>query len=371
MSNDAAVIEIIEKLDKVRNDIDRELNKSLFTRLHRRTPEEIAVSNANTKHVKNKTYQTSPKERILSALDRVEPKKYKNDDDIISIVYAHAGLTNDSPVSKHLVELIKHYITSKESVYKALNNSGSAEDPTIQLLKHTLHARKLFGRNNNVNEHGLRKNVNEHGLRKNIKITLSNLIELYVQQGKLPEAIHFLRHELKHTPTEDTPYIGACLIHLAEVYIKMDNIKSAMEALKILESVERNENENNYPTVGSLHNLFTRHHKGGYTKKAMTPLCPPGQVLRFGFAIKSKTRKLCAPGIGKLKEGQLAKFGYVNVVHKTVEARRAALDKAVKEFGALSVFRKLNAVYVYGRRSAKESSKIFKEDRDWVKGKYM
>ena len=126
--------------------------------------------------------------------------------------------------------------------------------------------------------------------------------------------------------------------------------------------------------------------QGGGTKKApssrrMTKsLCPSGQVLRFGSTRKLKkgskkynrsTRKLCAPGIGKLKEGQLAKFGYVNVVHKTTEVRRAALDKAVKEFGALSVFRKLNAVYVYGRRSAKESSKIFKEDRDWIKGKYM
>jgi len=229
-------------------------------------------------------------------------------------------------------------------------------------LKHTLQARKLLGRNNNINE---------RGLHKNIKITLSNLVELYVQQGKLKEATHFLRHELKHTHTKDTPYIEACLIHLAEVYIKMDNIKSAVEALKTLESIERNVNENGN-SVGSLHKLFTRHpHTGGYTKKAPTPLCPPGQVLRFGFTRKSKTRKQCVPGIGKLKEGQLAKFGYSDVVHKTVEVRRAALDKAVKEFGALSVFRKLNAVYVYGRRSAKESSKIFKEDRDWVKGKYM
>jgi pyoverdine/dityrosine biosynthesis protein Dit1 len=110
--------------------------------------------------------------------------------------------------------------------------------------------------------------------------------------------------------------------------------------------------------------------------------CPPGQVLRFGFTRKFKqskqskkfsrlTRKRCVPGIGKLKQGQLAKFGYLDVVHKTTETRHAALDKAVKEFGALSVFRKLNAVYVYTRKSAKESSKIFKEDRDWIKSKYM
>jgi len=125
---------------------------------------------------------------------------------------------------------------------------------------------------------------------------------------------------------------------------------------------------------------LTKSSRGGGTKKApssrqMTKsLCPSGQVLRFGSTRKKgrrSTRKLCVPGIGKLKEGQLAKFGYTDVVHKTTEVRRAALDKAVKEFGPLSVFRKLNAVYVYTRKSAKESSKIFKEDRDWIKGKYM
>ena len=127
---------------------------------------------------------------------------------------------------------------------------------------------------------------------------------------------------------------------------------------------------------------LTTSSRGGGTKKApssrrMTKsLCPSGQVLQFGSTRKLKkgrrsTRKLCVPGIGKLKEGQLAKFGYTDVVHKTTEVRRAALDKAVKEFSPLSVFRKLNAVYVYTRKSAKESSKIFKEDRDWVKSKYM
>ena len=125
---------------------------------------------------------------------------------------------------------------------------------------------------------------------------------------------------------------------------------------------------------------YSSYSRGGGTKKApssrrMTKsLCPSGQVLQFGSTRKKgrrSTRKLCGPGIGKLKEGQLAKFGYTVVVHKSAEARRAALDKAVKEFGALSVFRKLNAVYVYTRKSAKESSKIFKEDRDWIKSKYM
>jgi hypothetical protein len=51
-------------------------------------------------------------------------------------------------------------------------------------------------------------------------------------------------------------------------------------------------------------------------------------------------------------------------------ARHAALAKAVKEFGSLGVWRKLNAVYVYTRRTAPEASKTFKADRDWVRATY-
>ncbi len=85
----------------------------------------------------------------------------------------------------------------------------------------------------------------------------------------------------------------------------------------------------------------------------------PGKGLRTG-----------GPGIGPLREGDLARFGYHDVVRMTAGQRHIALHRAVEKYGALTVFRKLNAVYVYTRNTAKASSRIFKTDRDWVKEHY-
>jgi hypothetical protein len=76
------------------------------------------------------------------------------------------------------------------------------------------------------------------------------------------------------------------------------------------------------------------------------------------------------PGIGPLRVGELARFGYEHVTTLTTGRRHLALARAVSTYGALSVFRKLNAVYVYTRRTAPASSRIFKADRDWVKATY-
>jgi hypothetical protein len=80
-----------------------------------------------------------------------------------------------------------------------------------------------------------------------------------------------------------------------------------------------------------------------------------------------QTRKV---RIGPLKTNDLGKYGYTHVKRMTVEARREALTKAVAAYTALSVFRKLNAVYVLTRgktRKSNTSSRIFLKDRDWVK----
>lgn len=77
------------------------------------------------------------------------------------------------------------------------------------------------------------------------------------------------------------------------------------------------------------------------------------------------------PGIGPLREGDLSRFGYDKVTTLSVGQRHLALARAVREYGALSLFRKLNAVYVYTRRSSPASSRIFKADRDWVRATYM
>ena len=75
-------------------------------------------------------------------------------------------------------------------------------------------------------------------------------------------------------------------------------------------------------------------------------------------------------GIGKLREGDLAQFGYEHVTSLDAPRRHLALGRAVAKYGALTVFRKLNAVYVYTRNTAPASSRVFKADRNWVKAYY-
>uniref|UniRef100_A0A6C0AJC5 Uncharacterized protein n=1 Tax=viral metagenome TaxID=1070528 RepID=A0A6C0AJC5_9ZZZZ len=75
------------------------------------------------------------------------------------------------------------------------------------------------------------------------------------------------------------------------------------------------------------------------------------------------------PGIGPLKEGKLIRKGYA--VTKSRTARHRALNKAVKSYGALSTFRKLNAASTYTKRTSKGKSKTFRTDRNWVRKTFM
>jgi hypothetical protein len=77
-----------------------------------------------------------------------------------------------------------------------------------------------------------------------------------------------------------------------------------------------------------------------------------------------------APGIGALRKGDLTQFGYTDVTSMSEGRRHLALAKAVRTYGALSIWRKLNAVYVYTRNTSPASSRIFKADRDWIKATY-
>jgi hypothetical protein len=71
--------------------------------------------------------------------------------------------------------------------------------------------------------------------------------------------------------------------------------------------------------------------------------------------------------IGPLRRGELKHFGYMNVTTLSMEKRHMALKQAVAFYGALAVFRKLNAVYVLTRKTSPGSSAVFKMDRDWVR----
>lgn len=77
-----------------------------------------------------------------------------------------------------------------------------------------------------------------------------------------------------------------------------------------------------------------------------------------------------APGIGPLRKGDLRRFGYTQVTKMSVERRHLALAAAVKKYGSLTVWRKLNAVFIYTKKTSPESSRVFKADRDWIKQKF-
>ena len=82
-----------------------------------------------------------------------------------------------------------------------------------------------------------------------------------------------------------------------------------------------------------------------------------------------KANKTKKNRIGTLKKGLLIKYGYHNVTSLSVGQRHTAINKAIRAYGALSVSRKLNAVYVYNRKTNPSAARIFKADRDYVLAK--
>lgn len=105
-----------------------------------------------------------------------------------------------------------------------------------------------------------------------------------------------------------------------------------------------------------------------YTKKGKHSLVPEQCIRDRGAPGKGYTRG--GPGIGPLRKGELAKYGYKNIQQLSERERHVALEKAIKAYGSLGVWRKLNAVQVYSRRLAPNASRIFKADMDWVRSKY-
>ena len=113
---------------------------------------------------------------------------------------------------------------------------------------------------------------------------------------------------------------------------------------------------------------FTVRRKGKlYTvrpKKNMTYV-PPSCIRNRGLPGKGPKE---GDGIGSLRKGELIKYGYSYRLPDSV--RHKALNKAIKAYGALSVYRKLDAVAKYSMRTAPDASKIFKIDRDWIRANH-
>jgi len=155
---------------------------------------------------------------------------------------------------------------------------------------------------------------------------------------------------------------------------------------------------------GATQKMARRLKSAGLTSSTVnaSKACPPGKILRKAYIRKFKTnvrergytvkrgsqvyraypksrstiveaacikdRGLAGKGpqeLTPLRKGELQKYGYS--YRKSDLDRHEALRKAAKEFGALGVYRKLDAVAKLSVRAAPRASAVFKKDRDWVK----
>jgi hypothetical protein len=73
-------------------------------------------------------------------------------------------------------------------------------------------------------------------------------------------------------------------------------------------------------------------------------------------------------GIGKLRKGELIKYGYQYRLSDSL--RHSALKRAIDRYGALSIYRKLDAVSKLSLRTAPDASEVFSKDRDWIKNNF-
>ncbi len=110
---------------------------------------------------------------------------------------------------------------------------------------------------------------------------------------------------------------------------------------------------------------FTVRRKGTvYTvrPKANSIRVPPSCIKDRGLPGKGPIE---GEGIGKLRKGELIKYGYQYRLSDSL--RQTALRKAIKRYGPLSVYRKLDAVAKLSLRTAPDASKIFARDRNWIR----
>jgi hypothetical protein len=116
--------------------------------------------------------------------------------------------------------------------------------------------------------------------------------------------------------------------------------------------------------------------------------CPPGKSPRISYTRRVKrangssksirVKSSCVKGtvsrvptnqrIGPLRKGELQRFGYSYKLPEST--RHSSLKAAIKELGALNIYRKLDAVSKLSVTTNPIASKAFAEDRDWIRSNY-
>lgn len=116
------------------------------------------------------------------------------------------------------------------------------------------------------------------------------------------------------------------------------------------------------------------------TRKA----CPAGKAPRAGYTRhvtkangsrqSVRVKAACVKGgskvtIGPLRKGELQRFGYSYKLPESI--RHSSLRAAIKQLGALDVYRKLDAVAKLSVTANPSSSRVFAADRDWIRSHYV
>jgi hypothetical protein len=126
--------------------------------------------------------------------------------------------------------------------------------------------------------------------------------------------------------------------------------------------IKRKDYERKYSTAVVARG-YTVRRKNGTTYRVH----PKQKETRVGArCIKDLGRPGAGPSrIGPLRKGDLKKHGYS--FRSNSPSRHAALRKAVGEYGALDVFRKLGAVRTLVKRTLPAASHVYEKDEKWVR----
>jgi hypothetical protein len=120
--------------------------------------------------------------------------------------------------------------------------------------------------------------------------------------------------------------------------------------------------------------------------------CPKGEISRISYRKKSFTNKFgthvssakvpstCIKAVGQskitghkgeplfvLEKGVLSKYGYSHIASMSMSNRHKAIDKALKDIKPLSLYRRLNALYVLNKDKDPILAKLFRNDANYVK----
>ena len=139
-------------------------------------------------------------------------------------------------------------------------------------------------------------------------------------------------------------------------------------------------NNSNLPKGTFLKNEFNNiiDSKQFYDKKIQEKLNKNYEIVKTNttydmtWSIKNmtpKTPKTPFPKIS-LKKGELGKHGYKDIKTLSVKKRHVALDKAIKEYGAQKVLKKLGLIKTYQKNKNPKVSNLLMDNMKWSRKKY-